>query len=104
MTERNVNEDMKFRFLFQSGFAFENSLPEMIVPLIILATGNLWNGSVNPPLSDMFCRMACMLCVDYIEELIFRGFLFKAIAKTFANEAGTLILTKTLPKMPGQTV
>ena len=52
------------------------------VPLIILATGNLWNGAaVNHPLSDMVCHMACMLCVGFIEELLFRGFLFKAIAK-----------------------
>lgn len=52
------------------------------VPLIILATGNLWNGvAVNHSFSDTVCRIACMLCVGFIEELIFRGFLFKAIAK-----------------------
>ncbi len=52
------------------------------VPLILLATGNLWNGiAVNDSLSDTVCRIICMLCVGFIEELIFRGFLFQAIAK-----------------------
>lgn len=52
------------------------------VPLIILATGNLWNGvAVNYTLSGTACRIAGMLCVGFVEELIFRGFLFKAIAK-----------------------
>ena len=52
------------------------------VPLILLATGILWNCfAVNHSLSDTVCRIACMLCVGFIEELIFRGFLFQAIAK-----------------------
>lgn len=52
------------------------------VPLFILATGNLWNGiAVNYSLSATVCRIVCMLCVGFIEEVIFRGFLFKAIAK-----------------------
>ncbi len=52
------------------------------VPLFILATENLWNGiAVNYSLSGTVCRIVCMLCVGFIEEVIFRGFLFKAIAK-----------------------
>ena len=52
------------------------------VPLFILATGNLWNGiAVNYSLSGTVCRIICMLCVGFIEEVIFRGFLFKAMAK-----------------------
>lgn len=52
------------------------------VPLIVLATENLWNGAaINYSLIDTACRVACMLCVGLLEELIFRGFLFKAIAK-----------------------
>lgn len=52
------------------------------VPLIILAIGNLWNGvAVNYSLSGTVCRIICMLCVGFIEEIIFRGFMFKAIAK-----------------------
>ena len=52
------------------------------VPLIILASGNLWNGfAINYSPAEMACRIVCMLCVGFLEEVIFRGFLFKAIAK-----------------------
>lgn len=52
------------------------------VPLIIIASGNLWNGvAVNYSLSGAVCRIACMLCVGFLEEVIFRGFLFKAMEK-----------------------
>lgn len=52
------------------------------VPLFIIATGNLWNGvAVNYSLSGAVCRIACMLCVGFLEEVIFRGFLFKAMEK-----------------------
>lgn len=52
------------------------------VPLLILATRNLWNGvAVNYPLAGTVCYITCMLCVGFVEEVLFRGFLFKAIAK-----------------------
>lgn len=52
------------------------------VPLFILATGNLWNGAaVNYSLTETVCRIVCMLCVGFLEEVIFRGFLFVSIAK-----------------------
>lgn len=52
------------------------------VPLIILASGNLWNGvALNYSPAAMVCRIVCMLCVGFLEEVIFRGLLFKAIAK-----------------------
>ena len=52
------------------------------VPLFVLATGNLWNGvAVNYSLPGPVCRIVGMLCVGFTEEVIFRGFLFKAIAK-----------------------
>lgn len=52
------------------------------VPLVVLATGNLWNGAAtNYPPADAVCHIVCMLCVGLLEEVIFRGFLFKAIEK-----------------------
>lgn len=52
------------------------------VPLAILASGNLWNGvAVNYSLTEISCRIVCMLCVGFLEEVIFRGLLFLAIAK-----------------------
>lgn len=52
------------------------------VPLVVLASGNLWNGiALNYTPVETVCRIVCMLCVGFLEEVIFRGFLFKAIAK-----------------------
>lgn len=58
------------------------------VPLVIFATGNLWNGvAVNYSWMGSVCRIACMLCVGFIEEMIFRGLLFEAIAKENVKRA-----------------
>lgn len=58
------------------------------VPLFILATGNLWYGvAVNYSLSETVCPIACMLCVGFLEEVIFRGFLFVSIAKENVKSA-----------------
>ena len=52
------------------------------VPLLILASGNLWNGfAINYSPTETACRIVCMLCVGFLEEVIFRGLLFVAIAK-----------------------
>ena len=51
-------------------------------PLVILVSGNLWNGFVlNYSPMETACRIVCMLCVGFLEEVIFRGLLFTAIAK-----------------------
>ena len=58
------------------------------VPLVILASGNLWNGvAVNYSPAETACRVVCMLCVGFLEEVIFRGFLFAAIAKNNVKSA-----------------
>ena len=52
------------------------------VPLLILASGNLWNGVAFHYLpAATVCRIVCMLCVGFLEEVIFRGLLFEAMAK-----------------------
>ena len=58
------------------------------LPLVILASGNLWNGvAVNYSHAETVCRIACMLCVGFLEEVIFRGLLFAAIAKNNIKSA-----------------
>lgn len=58
------------------------------VPLIMLATGNLWDGlAVNYSLTGAACHIVCMLCVGFVEEVIFRGFLFNAMAKDNVKSA-----------------
>ena len=58
------------------------------VPLIVLVTVNLWNGvAVNYSPAGTVCRIICMLGVGFVEEVIFRGFLFKAMAKNNLKSA-----------------
>ena len=58
------------------------------VPLVILASGTLWNGAAltcSP--AETVCRVVCMLCVGFLEEVIFRGLLFTAIARNNIKSA-----------------
>ena len=58
------------------------------LPLVILASGNLWNGvAVSYTPAETVCRIACMLCVGFLEEVIFRGLLFAAIARNNVKSA-----------------
>lgn len=58
------------------------------VPLLILVSGNLWNGvALRYTPAETVCRIVCMLCVGFLEEVIFRGFLFAAIAKNNVKSA-----------------
>lgn len=58
------------------------------IPLVILATCNLWNGvALNYSVPGSVCHVIAMLCVGYLEEMIFRGFLFKAMAKKNVTSA-----------------
>lgn len=58
------------------------------IPLIILITRNFWNGiAFHLNLAGTVCYIICMLFVGFAEEVIFRGFLFKAMAKDNAKTA-----------------
>ena len=58
------------------------------VPLVVLASGNLWNGiSLNYTPVETVCRIICMLCVGFLEEVIFRGLLFESIAEDNVKSA-----------------
>lgn len=57
-------------------------------PLVILASGNLWNGAaLHNSLMETVCRIVCMLFVGFLEEVIFRGLLFAAIARDHLKSA-----------------
>ena len=80
-----------FRFIQKNGLLqrygiCKTSIPPQkflwYIPLLILASHNLWNGAaLNLPLAGTVCYLLYMLCVGFLEEAIFRGLLFKAIAK-----------------------
>ena len=50
------------------------------IPVIILLTANMWHGfRVNMSLLETILYILSMLCVGFLEELIFRGLLFNAM-------------------------
>ena len=52
------------------------------VPLVLFMSRNLWFGfAINFPAADTACYILSMLCVGFLEEVIFRGLLFQALAK-----------------------
>ena len=52
------------------------------IPLALICTRNLWNGlNMDPKPAELCFHIILMVCVGFLEELIFRGFLFEAIAK-----------------------
>ena len=52
------------------------------IPLILLASTNLWFGvTLNMTITESALYVISMLCVGFLEEIIFRGFLFKALLK-----------------------
>lgn len=58
------------------------------VPLVFLASTNLWWGfQRNLTFPETVLHVISMLCVGFLEEVIFRGFLFKAICKTSVKQA-----------------
>ena len=52
------------------------------IPLIALVSCNFWHGvSKNGTFDEFLFYAMSMLCVGFLEELIFRGFLFRAMEK-----------------------
>ena len=52
------------------------------IPLLLIPTVNLWWGvHFNFSLPEICLYVFSMLCVGFLEELIFRGFLFKALCR-----------------------
>ena len=52
------------------------------IPLVLLASTNIWWGlKLNLTIVESVLYVISMLCVGFLEEMIFRGFLFKALCK-----------------------
>lgn len=83
--------------LFLTFFIFKNNLQKesgfinftenskeclYFIPLWIISTGNLWGGAAfNYSGTALIFGIISMALVGYIEEIIFRGFLFKSMLK-----------------------
>lgn len=58
------------------------------LPLLLMASHNLWNGAaVNMPAVETAWYICNMICVGFVEEVLFRGFLFRAIARDSVRQA-----------------
>ena len=58
------------------------------IPLLVLLTANLWYGvAMNLPPLETVLYVLSMFCVGFLEELIFRGLLFQAMAKDGVRSA-----------------
>ena len=58
------------------------------IPLLILMSVNLWGGiQIKNTSSEIIFYILFMICVGFLEEIIFRGFLFKMMAKDNVNTA-----------------
>lgn len=58
------------------------------IPLILFMSHNLWSGfGMSLPAAGTVCYILSMFCVGFLEEVIFRGFLFKALVKDSVKTA-----------------
>ena len=52
------------------------------IPLLLIISVNLWNGiNINNSVVEIICHIISMINIGFIEEIIFRGFLFKMMEK-----------------------
>ena len=64
------------------------------LPLIIIASASLWGGvGLKYSLAGTVCYVISMCCVGFLEEVIFRGLLFRAMEK---DSLKTAILVSSL--------
>ena len=58
------------------------------IPLVVISTINIWNGfNINNSVKEIIFNIITMINVGFIEEIIFRGFLFKMMEKENTKKA-----------------
>lgn len=70
--------------------SFKGSIKDYLyfIPLVLIASVNLWNGvTTNVSFWETILYVSSMLCVGFIEEILFRGFLFKAMCTDHLGSA-----------------
>ena len=62
------------------------------LPLVVMLTANVWHGvGMQYSVSETVLYILTMFCVGFLEELIFRGFLFRAMQKD--NQTAAVIVS-----------
>ena len=63
-----------------TGFPKDMKKYLFFIPMFVLATGNIWDGfSLSFKGTELVIATLSMILVGFVEEMIFRGFLFKAM-------------------------
>ena len=58
------------------------------IPLVLIVSVNLWTGiNINNTTTEIICHILNMINIGFIEEIIFRGFLFKMMEKDNVKSA-----------------
>ena len=66
------------------------------LPMILLATGNIWDGFQRHYAgADLCCAIGSMALVGFVEEMIFRGFLFRALLKKDGPKVAVIVSAVT---------
>lgn len=66
------------------------------IPMIILATGNIWDGiEAHYSGASLWYAIASMALVGFVEEMIFRGFLFRALLKKDGPKVAVIVSAVT---------
>jgi len=67
-----------------------------LIPMWILATGNVWGGfHLNYSGADLWYAMGSMALVGFVEEMIFRGFLFRTMLEKDGPKAAVIVSAVT---------
>ena len=79
-----------------SGWAKNNRAMLWFIPVWIIASGNLWGGfGPDYPMPGLAFAAISMALVGFAEELIFRGFLFKAMLRDGSVVAAIVVSSVT---------
>lgn len=86
-----------------SGWARNSRQMLYFLPLWILASGNLWGG-IAPKYTGLglLCAVVSFALVGFVEEMIFRGFLFRAMLKS--GKVSTAIIVSAVTFGAGHIV
>lgn len=67
-----------------------------LIPMWILSTGNAWDGfHLNETGAALWYAMGSMALVGFVEEMIFRGFLFRAMLEKNGPKAAVIVSAVT---------
>lgn len=66
------------------------------IPMLVLSTGNLWGGfAVAYSGTAQVCAVLSMMLIGYVEEVIFRGFLFKMMLRKNGVKSAIIVSAVT---------